>query len=324
MGETNSKSCRILDERYILECEIGDGATSTVYKVKDSFSDKYYAVKIFEEYSKIFDNEVLFNKRILKTNYNNNFFIKYISSSLNGSLDIDGNIEEKSYIVFELASKGSLLKYITNYGIGLDEKNGKVISYKILKALQALHKLNICHRDIKADNILLDEKYNLKISDFGFSGFIYRNNGKILYKGLKGTPQYMAPEIIEKNKYDGEKADIFSTGILIFSILTCKIPFPIAKIFNEGSKKKQLYRFIKEKNEKKYWETLKDEGIDGLSPEFKDLFLKMVAFEPSERPSIDEILKHDWMKEVTNLNEEEYNKYEEDLISELKEREENL
>ena len=98
----------------------------------------------------------------------------------------------------------------------------------------------------------------------------------------------------------------------------------MAKIYNEGSKIKQLYRFIKEKNEEKYWETLKEEDIDGLSPEFKDLFLKMVAFEPSERPTIKEILNHNWMKEVSNLNEEEFKKYEEDLISELKEREENL
>ena len=93
MGKTNSKSCRTLDERYMLECKIGDGATSSVYKVKDSFSEKYYAVKIFEKYSKIFDNEVLFNKKILKSNDSSNFFIKYISSSLNGSLDIDGNID---------------------------------------------------------------------------------------------------------------------------------------------------------------------------------------------------------------------------------------
>ena len=187
-----------------------------------------------------------------------------------------------------------------------------------------MHKLKICHRDIKADNILLDEKYNIKIADFGLSGFTYGNNGKILQKERVGTEQYMAPEVIEKKEYDGEKADIFSTGVLIFNILTGKIPFPIAKVYNEGSKIKLLYRFIKEKDEKNYWETLKEEGIDGLSPEFKDLFLKIVAFEPSERPTIKEILNHDWMKEVSNLNEEEFKQYEEDLISELKEREENF
>ena len=324
MIKKNSDNYGILDEKYILECEMGDGATSTVYKAKDSLSGKYYAIKLFKNPSKIFFREVLFNQRILKSKDNSHFFVKYISSSLNGSLDVDGFKETKCYILYELAPKGDLFKYIDCYGNGFNEKYSKIISYKILKALQALHKLKICHRDIKADNILLDEKYNIKIADFGLSGFTYGNNGKILQKERVGTEQYMAPEVIEKKEYDGEKADIFSTGVLIFNILTGKIPFPIAKVYNEGSKIKLLYRFIKEKDEKNYWETLKEEGIDGLSPEFKDLFLKMVAFEPSERPTIKEILNHNWMKEVSNLNEEEFKQYEEDLISELKEREENF
>ena len=324
MIKKNSDNYGILDEKYILECEMGDGATSTVYKAKDSLSGKYYAIKLFKNPSEIFFREVLFNQRILKSKDNSHFFVKYISSSLNGSLDVDGFKETKCYILYELAPKGDLFKYIDCYGNGFNEKYSKIISYKILKALQALHKLKICHRDIKADNILLDEKYNIKIADFGLSGFTYGNNGKILQKERVGTEQYMAPEVIEKKEYDGEKADIFSTGVLIFNILTGKIPFPIAKVYNEGSKIKLLYRFIKEKDEKNYWETLKEEGIDGLSPEFKDLFLKIVAFEPSERPTIKEILNHDWMKEVSNLNEEEFKQYEEDLISELKEREENF
>ena len=64
-------------------------------------------------------------------------------------------------------------------------------------------------------------------------------------------------------------------------------------------------------------------GIE-FSPEFQDLFKKMVNYKPSQRPTIEEILSHDWMKEVTNLNEEDYRKYEENLISELKKREVNL
>ena len=321
----NSKVYGILDKRYSLECEIGDGATSTVYKVKDSLSGKYYAVKIFKKHLEIFNREILFNKKIVKSTDNNHYFIKYISSSLKGTLDIDGFKETKPYILYELASKGDLYKYITCYGNGFNEKYSKIISYKVLKALKTLHKLKICHRDIKADNILLtEENFDIKIADFGLSGFTYGINGKILQKGKVGTEEYMAPEVIEEKEYDGEKADIFSTGVLLFTILTSKIPFPIAKIFNEGNKIKQLYRFIKEKDEEKYWETLKEKNIDGLSPEFKDLFLKMVAFDPMERPTIKEILNHIWMREVSILSEEEFKKYEEDLISELEEREENL
>ena len=154
---------------------------------------------------------------------------------------------------------------------------------------------------------------------------MYGINGKILQKGNFGTKQYIAPEVIKGKRcgYDGEKADIFSIGVLLFSIITSKIPFPIAKIIKEGDKIQQLYRFIKEKNENNFWETLKEKHIEGFSPEFKDLFIKMVAFDPNERPSIKEILNHDWMKEVTILNENEYKNYEEDLIIELKKFEKN-
>ena len=312
-----SDNLRILDGRYILEYEMGQGATSNVYKAKDSFSDKDFAVKIFKEHSEIFDREVLINKKLSESGSQSQFFIKYISSSLNATLDIDGFKESTCYILYELASKGDLLNYITNYGIGLDEKNCKVINYKFLKALQALHEIGISHRDIKADNILLSgERFDIKIVDFGLSGFINGNDEKNLKKERIGTLQYMAPEIIEKKEYDGKKVDIFSTGVLLFTLLTCKMPFPSAKIVKKG-----LYKYIKDKDDEKYWGALKEKNIDGLSREFKDLFLKMVAYEPSERPSIKEILNHAWMKEVTNLNEEEYKKYEEDLITELKKRE---
>ena len=153
MTKKNSDNYGILDEKYILECEMGDGATSTVYKAKDSLSGKYYAIKLFKNPSKIFFREVLFNQRILKSKDNSHFFVKYISSSLNGSLDVDGFKETKCYILYELAPKGDLFKYIDCYGNGFNEKYSKIISYKILKALQALHKLKICHRDLKDDNI---------------------------------------------------------------------------------------------------------------------------------------------------------------------------
>ena len=102
MTKKNSDNYGILDEKYILECEMGDGATSTVYKAKDSLSGKYYAIKLFKNPSKIFFREVLFNQRILKSKDNSHFFVKYISSSLNGSLDVDGFKETKCYILYEV------------------------------------------------------------------------------------------------------------------------------------------------------------------------------------------------------------------------------
>ena len=308
--------CGILDSQYILESQIGSGGFSKVYKAY--IEDNIFAAKIFEQYNEEvreeFEREIKFNQKIIESKTHSHFFINYISSSLNGTLDIDGNKEQKCYIVFELASKGDLLQYIDKNKTGLSEKHCKVISFKILKALQALHEIGICHRDIKAENIFLDgERFDVKIGDFGLSNFIYGQNGKILQKGIVGSCEYMAPEVIKGKEYDGEKADIFSTGILIFTLLKRFCPFPTDHI----TKKRKYYPVFISKKGDRYWNILKDLGIE-FSPEFKDFFKKMVAYKPSDRPTIEQILDHDWMKEVTNLNEEEFKIYEDDLIKELK------
>ena len=310
----------LVDNRYILEFEIGGGSTSTVYNAKDSFSNEDYALEIFKGPLEILNREILFNQKILEIENHSHFFIRFISSSLNGTLQFDDYTETICYIIYELASKGNLFKYIYSNEIGLDEKNCKVIIYKILKAIQALHKKGISHNNIKPQNIfLVGEKFDIKIGDFGLSRFIAGENGKIIQK-MTREDDYMAPEVLLGSKYNGEKADIFSIGILMFSLLKCLTPFPVDKI----TKKRKYYSFLYKSKEGKFWEMLKELGIDGFSPEFKDLFKKMVHFKPNQRPTIEEILSHDWMKEVTNLNEEEFKIYEENLISELKKREVNL
>ena len=80
---------------------------------------------------------------------------------------------------------------------------------------------------------------------------------------------------------------------------------------------KQLYRYIVT-NSDYYWKIM---GLTGLSLEFKKLFIRMVAYDPNERPTIEEILDDAWFKEITNLKEDKFKTYEENLIKELKERE---
>jgi serine/threonine protein kinase len=311
-----SEYCGILNSQYILESQIGSGGFSRVYKAHSE--NNIFAAKIFEQYNeeiiKEVEREIKFNQTILESQNHRHFFINYISSSLNGTLDIDDNKEQKCYIVFELAPKGNLAQFIESNKTGLNEKHCKIISYKILKALQALHEIGICHRDIKAENIFLDgERFDVKIGDFGLSNFIYGQNGKILQRGIVGSYEYMAPEVNKGKEYDGEKADIFSTGILIFTLLKSIFPFPIDEI----TKKRKYYSVFISKKGERYWNILKDLGLE-FSPEFKDFFKKMVAYSPSDRPTIEQILNHAWMKEVTDLNEEEFKIYEDDLIEELK------
>ena len=320
---TCSNEYGILNNRYVLEKELGSGISSTVYKVKDLWNNnKEYALKLFNENEKELqneiENEIELNKKISEAN--SPFFIKYITSSV-GYL-IKGETKElKRYIIFELGSKGCLIKYITCNKQGLDEKNCKLIFAKILLMVKTLHKLGICHRDLKLENILLGDNYLIKLCDFGFSAIIPKDkNGKAKkIKGHYGTPQYTAPEIHRYIPYDGEKVDIFSLGVILFNLRTCKFGFINTKDNNVEDK---LYDYIKKKNIPGYWTKLKSLiNIEGLSEEFKKLYIKMVAYDPKERPTIEEIYNDEWMKEINDLNEKDFEKYENDLIKELMTRE---
>jgi serine/threonine protein kinase len=318
---TCSKELGILDDRYHLIKRIGSGYSSEVYIVEDLQDDnKKYACKIFEK-TNVYHSEVEINEKITKVN--NSSFIKYITSSV-GYLIRDGKKTLKSYIVFELGSKGDVIHYITCNETGLDEKNSKLMFSKIIAIVKALHKLNICHRDLKLDNFLFDKYFNIKLCDFGFSVIIPKNkNGKAKYlTGHCGTKQYIAPEILENKPYDGEKTDIFSLGVILFNLRVCSFGFTSAKIPNIQDK---LYKYIKEKNYPLYWKLLgKLVKLNGISEEFKNLYLKMVAFNRNERPTIEEIYNHEWMKEIRDLNEEEFEEYEKDLVKELKSREKDM
>ena len=311
---------KIIDERYMLLDTLGSGAFGTVYKVLDLSKNREYALKLMNKKYSVFINEVKINK-IIKP-FNNPFFIKYIDSNTYAYLPEKESRQYDSYIVFELASKGDVIKYITHNNLGLNERLSKHFFSKILQIVISLHMIGICHRDLKLDNFLFDgDNFTLKLSDFGFSSLIIRNKlGKAKkQRGSFGTRSYKAPEVVlekeEPKGYDGEKADIFSLGVILFSLRTCKIGFINAKSNDD------LYKYIKEGKIAEYWSTLKKIGIDGLSEEFKNLYIKMVSPNPKNRPTLEQIYNDEWLKEIRDLSEEELVNYEKELIAELKRRE---
>ena len=315
-----------LDNHYILESELVSGDSYKIYKTRDCLTGKIYAAKVFNSCHSKIDNEIKFNK--LVTQSQNSYFQKYITSS-EGSIEYNESKDENDefkYIIFELCSKGDLFDYIKCTESGLEEKSCKILFYKIVKIIQTLHQMGISHNNIKAQNILLDgENFEIKICDLGASSFTKKENGKkILQAKRVGSDAYMAPEIILGLNYDGEKCDIFSLGVLLFFIMNYKAPFPIAKVIKNKNTTLRLYSFIKEKkNINLFWNYIEKYIINKkLSNEFKNLFIKMVSYNPKERPTIEQVLNDEWFKDITNLKEEELKKYEQELISELKEREE--
>jgi len=314
-----------LDDHYILENELASDATYKLYKARDSLSGEIFAVKVFNKYHSEIENEIKFSRLVSQSQ--NPYFQKYITSSegLIEYNDIYENIKYK-YIIFEHCLKGDLYDYIKCSESGLKENNCKILFYKILKAIQALHQMGISHNNIKAQNILFDgENFDIKISDLSASSFSKNGNEKKIFKTKRvGSDAYMAPEIILGHSYDGEKADIFSLGVLLFFIMNYSPPFPLAKVTKSNNLSQRLYSFIKEKkNINLYWNYMEKYTITKqLSNEFKNLFIKMVSYNPKERPTIEQILNDDWLKDITNLKEEEFKKFEQELVCELKEREE--
>ena len=225
----------IIDKKYIRKEIKGKGLTSSVYIVEEINTKNIYAAKILSNHSQFFDNE----KEILEFLKDKNIpnIINLVNSG-DGDI-VEGNtIHKKQYLILEYAEKGDLSKYINIPGRPLKENHAKYFFIKILKAVQALHKNGICHRDLKTGNILLDNKFNPKICDFGFSTYIQKN-----LKDKLGTPEYMAPEIYKGN-YDGEKVDIFALGVILFNLITGIYPFEEAKITNKVYRLIMLKKYI--------------------------------------------------------------------------------
>jgi 5'-AMP-activated protein kinase catalytic alpha subunit len=211
------------------------------------------------------------------------------------------------YFVMDYAEKGDLYQYI-HQSDGFGEDLGRYIFKKILEGIHFCHHCNISHLDIKPANILLDDKFNPIINDFGLSTGIKlkgETEPQKLY-GQIGTREMKCPQMFEKDKaYYGVDADIFALGVLLFRIVVGDFPFVAS---NDVS-----YNDIKNKKYDDFWIRFINAS---LSKEFKDLFVLMVAYEPKERPKIKYILgKEPWMKKLIKEKPEEYEKLEKEYIA---------
>jgi len=334
MKSNSENSIGILDKRYIIMKSLGIGGFSEVYKVKDSISNKIYAAKVFNKYTQSVEKEIK-NNKIISQNINTEIpnFIKYITSSI-GPLELKNGSkgsntpETKAYIIFELATKGELLDYITITKEILDERFVKVIFIKLIKVVRYLHVLGFCHLDLKTDNIALSgEQFIIKLLDFGFSSKIKRNEdgSAQLQTEYVGTEAYAAPEVFNQIPYDGELADIFSLGVILFNLRTSFRGFEKAICYDPKEvtdKSKLLYNYIRYKKHKLYWKKLGSYiDVEQLSEQFRELYLKMVAYNPKERPTLGEIFNDDYFDDIRALNEDQLQALEQEIITEFRNRE---
>ena len=292
--------------KYKILKKRGSGTTSEVFKVQDNNTQKIYAAKVFKEKSPFFQREIDMLTALRPTN--NPFMINIVDSGFGTVIRKDRTQIDKQYIILDYTPKDELLKYLCLIKEPLSELHAKLIFFKILKGVQNCHNAGICHLDLKTDNILLDENFVPKLCDFGFA---IRNNGQL--REYLGTERFAAPEIFLHKSFDGFKADIFSLGVVLLNLTTCKFGFGAA-VQND-----EYYIYIMAKYYDQYWQKLKNIAV--ISENLKNLYVKMVAYKPSERPTIEEIINSEWMRELREMNNEQLAQLENEVRGEFLRRE---
>lgn len=189
----------------------------------------------------------------------------------------------KVYIVMELGERGSLLNYLTSQG-PMDECTARAKFQQLASAIKHCHDLDFAHRDLKCDNILLDNDLNFKLSDFGFSKPLARDgNGKtILSSTFCGSLAYSAPELLEHIPCDPRISDMWSLGIILYAMLYASQPFDSSNVKEMLQvQKQQKIPFVKSKN---------------ISAECKNLIVQLLHPDVSQRLCIDKVLSHPWLQ----------------------------
>lgn len=192
--------------------------------------------------------------------------------------------KDNVYILIELCHNQTLHELLRRRK-NLTELEVQYYIYQLVKAMKYLHSLKIVHRDLKLANLFLTENMQLKLGDFGLATIIdFEGERK---RSLCGTPNYMAPEILDgKNGYSYE-VDIWSIGIIIYTLLIGKLPF-------ETNKTKEIYKRIRLQNYS-FPQNAK------ISVPAKELIENILVIEPHKRPSLEEILKSDFMNMGTSI-----------------------
>ncbi|XP_044574285.1 serine/threonine-protein kinase par-1 isoform X6 [Drosophila ananassae] len=188
---------------------------------------------------------------------------------------------EKMVLVMEFAAGGELYDYLSERKV-LSEEEARRIFRQVATAVYYCHKHKICHRDLKLENILLDENGNAKIADFGLSNVF---DDQRLLATFCGSPLYASPEIVEGTPYQGPEVDCWSLGVLLYTLVYGSMPF-------DGSNFKRL---VKQISQGDYYEPRKPSRASTLIRE-------MLTVCPRKRATIEQICSHWWVNENDNVS----------------------
>ncbi|KVH88797.1 CBL-interacting serine/threonine-protein kinase 7-like [Cynara cardunculus var. scolymus] len=271
INRTASDGGTIILNKYQLTRLLGRGSFAKVYHGRSLIDDSSVAVKVIEKPT-IADptmeprlvREVAAMRRL---NHPNILKLHEVLAT-----------KTKIYLVMELAAGGELFTQLSRRG-RMKEATARRYFQQIVSTLNFCHQNGVAHRDLKPQNLLLDEQGNLKISDFGLSALPESQKDGLLHTAC-GTPAYTAPEIVRRKGYDGSKADAWSCGIILFIFLAGYLPFDDSNLAN-------MYRKIHQR-----------EFVfpDWIPKQPRVIIQKLLDPNPKTRMSIETLMGLSWFK----------------------------
>ncbi|CAD8127616.1 unnamed protein product [Paramecium sonneborni] len=250
---------------------VGDGLTSQIKIVQ--IENQKYAIKIFRN---SYSSELIRKEINILQQINHPNIIKMI----------EGNIENK-YIITELLNEMDLFDILTKKQNGFQINSIKYFSKQMALVIKYLHEKGFAHRDLKLENILLDENQNLRLCDFGMAEKMDKN----LVQKYLGTLGYLAPEFCTQGFISAEelaKADVYSLGICIFILAFFHPPY------NYNTQMCLNRNLIQKRQWQQYWE--RTDKQKKFNQEFYSFLEGMLEQDPERRFTIQEVLEHSFLQ----------------------------
>ena len=271
-----------IDEHHILKVPqkfgkyeyvrtIGNGSFSAVVLCRHTVTKEFFACKVVSR--ALLVEEQIFDRFEQE--------VRVLQSLKHPNIVHVENIvftDDYIYLIMEYCQRGELFRYIVDHGM-MSETEVRRMFKQICSALAFVHDHHIAHRDLKPENILLDSEMNAKLADFGLC---HATTPQKLLMTPCGSPFYAPPEIINNVQYDGQKADIWSLGVVLYTMATGSLPWT-------ETNQTQLFLQIQEA----------DITIPPYaSPPLQQLLGMMLQREPERRPTCKEILELPWLEDL--------------------------
>ncbi|GMM33650.1 non-specific serine/threonine protein kinase [Saccharomycopsis crataegensis] len=303
----NSQKLENVGNYHIVK-QIGEGSFGTVYMAIHKLTKTKVVLKSGSKADPNIIREIFFHKQAFHDNITKLYEVIVTETHV--------------YLAIEYCPQGELFDYFISSECRLNFKDLKNIISQITAAVFYIHSLNTAHRDLKLENILLDKKYNCKLSDFGFSRDCFKNS---CLKTMCGTHVYMAPELLlmgdassNITSYNGFKIDMWSLGIIFYTLIYGEMPYEDddedvvkVKIINEEPNY-ELRKIIKKPSmvavgaSPSIVSTISDtsscfletnNNTSGVPEEAVDLIKMLLQKDPSARPqTLEAVLKHPFLQ----------------------------